>query len=118
MRQTTFFFQETNKSYNQFSINEYINERKNQQDKQTNNQQNINKTGNTHWPARWTSRWEARWGFWLCCEEFVKRQLTGHKYKLITNKKTCWLMMHLINTAFEKQVFHKFYFFLNPSEWD
>ena len=26
-----FFFQETNKSYIQFSINEYINERKNQQ---------------------------------------------------------------------------------------
>lgn len=48
-----FFFQETNKSYIQFSINEYINERKNQQvtenvKKQTNNQQNINKTGHTH----------------------------------------------------------------------
>ena len=26
-------------------------------------------------------------------------------------------MMHLINTAFEKQVFHIFYFFLNPSEF-
>lgn len=48
-----FFFQETNKSYIQFSINEYISERKNQQvtenvKKQTNNQQNINKTGHTH----------------------------------------------------------------------
>ena len=48
-----FFFQETNKSYIQFSINEYINERKNQQvtenvKKKTNNQQNINKTSHTH----------------------------------------------------------------------
>ena len=54
-----FFFQEINKSYNQFSINEYINERKKKKEptsdwkckkktKQTNNQQNINKTGHTH----------------------------------------------------------------------
>ena len=53
-----FFSQETNKSYNQFSINEYINKKKKKEptsdwkckktNKQTNNQQNINKTGHTH----------------------------------------------------------------------